>query len=63
MNEKMKLLKKILSGSKEFSFSGSTLILKSYYTGETINLDLSCIDEEMLEQLFVDEEDLIDDEW
>lgn len=56
MNEKLQLLQDILAGSIEFTFEGSVLILRGYYTGKEIQLDLSKIDEQMLEHLFyVDE--------
>lgn len=62
--KEMDLLKEILAGSKEYSFeygnNGMTVLkIKGYYTGKTIKLDLSYINEEMLSELLVveDEED------
>lgn len=39
----IKKLKEILYGSKEYSFDGTTLNLKGYYSGERISLDLSVL--------------------
>lgn len=63
MDKEMDILQKIINGSKEFSMNGSTLTLKSYYSGETIKLDLQCIDEEILEQLIVTEDDEDEEYW
>jgi hypothetical protein len=63
MDKEMDILQKIINGSKEFSMNGSILTLKSYYSGETIKLDLQCIDEEMLEQIIVTEDDEVDEDW
>ena len=49
--------RKIVKGSKEYRFTGSILTIKGYYTGDTIKLDLSCIDEEMLEEIIVEDDE------
>lgn len=53
---------KILRGSKQFTMNGSTLEVTGYYTGETLMLDLSRMDEDMLNRLQVDEGDE-EEEW
>lgn len=62
MEEKLELLQKILHSSKEFTFNGTVLTIRHYYTGDSINLDLSMIDEDMLSELIVDDDDLDEDE-
>lgn len=57
----MDKFQKILNGSKQYQFDGPVLTITSYYTGEEIKLDLSALDEEMLEQLIVVEDDFEDD--
>lgn len=47
---------RIINGSKQFSFNGSILEITGYYTGETIRLDLSLLDDEMLETLQAEDE-------
>ena len=42
---------KIINGSKVFSFDGPVLEIKSYRTGESIQLDLSKLTPEMFEEL------------
>lgn len=42
---------RIICDSKEFWFDGSVLTIRGYYSGESLKLDLSKLDEEMLEQL------------
>lgn len=46
----------IIHGSKQFDFSGPILTIQGYYTGKTVKLDLSQIDEEMLKALLVEED-------
>ena len=47
---------RIINGSKQYKFNGSILEITGYYTGETIRLDLSLLDDEMLETLQVEDE-------
>lgn len=52
--------KEVLLGSKEFYFEygdeGSTvLVLKGYYTGKEIKIDLSRINDDMFKELVVEE--------
>lgn len=54
--------RKIVKGSKEYSFSGTVLTLKGYYTGETVKLDLGLIDEKMLKEIIIKNEDEDDEE-
>ena len=62
--ENLEKLKRILHGSKQFTFNGCKLILMGYYTGEEVILDLSKIDETMLSILISDSADEDDeDEW
>ena len=61
--ENLEKLKRILNGSKEFTFNGCKLILRGYYTGEEVILDLSKIDENMLSILISDNKDEDEDEW
>ena len=61
--EDIKTLQKIINGSKEYSFSGTVLTIKSYYTGESIKLDLSLIDEDMLEEIIVRDDGDFEDEY
>jgi len=53
----------IVRGSKQFTFNGSTLEVTGYYTGETLRLDLSKLDEDILNALQVDDDYNEDDEW
>lgn len=41
----------IINGSKEYSFKGTILTVKNYYTGQAIKLDLGRLTEEILEEL------------
>lgn len=61
--EDIKKLQEIINGSIEYSFSGTVLTIKSYYTGESIKLDLSLIDEDMLEEIIVRDDDEFEDEY
>lgn len=56
---------RIIRGSKEFSFEGSVLVIRGYYTGEVLRLDLGELDEDTLDLLQVDEEteDDIEDDY
>lgn len=45
--------KKIINGSKSFRMENTILIITSYYTGESIAIDLESINEEMLKDLIV----------
>lgn len=47
----------ILRGSKEYEFNGTVLTITPYYGGESVKLDLSLINEEMLETLIVEDDD------
>ena len=50
-------LHRILNASKRYEMNGSVLTLTHYYTGEEIKLDLSKLDEEVLEEIMVEEEE------
>ena len=64
MSNDIKTLRKIIGGSIEYSFSGTVLKITSYYTGESIKLDLSLIDEEILKEIIVKNDDGdFDDEY
>lgn len=60
MNNDINVLYEIIEGSKEYSFSGTILTLKGYYTGKTIKIDLSKINKEILNMIMVEDED---EEW
>lgn len=47
----------LINGSKQYRFDGTVLTVTGYYTGKQIRLDLSKIDEEMLEALIAEDED------
>ena len=48
-------LMKILNSSKEFDFkNGHILVIKEYYGNKQIALDLSKLNEDMVEEIFVD---------
>lgn len=53
-----KQFQKLLHSSKRYEMNGSILIISDYYTGEKINLDLSRIDEEMLNNLSLTDDEL-----
>lgn len=57
MNEKYEAFKHILNRSKEYSFEGSVLTLRDYHTGETVEIDLSLIDQDTFEEIVVEEEE------
>lgn len=42
---------RILRGSKEYAFEDTVLVVRSYYTGDEIRLDLDNLTDEMLEEL------------
>ena len=61
--EDIKTLQKIINGSKEYSFNGTVLTIKGYYTGESIKLDLSLVDEKILKKIIARDDDDFDDEY
>ena len=54
-------LQHILAGSKQYQFDGPILTITNYYTGEEIKLDLSRLDEEVLNELIVQDDEFEDD--
>lgn len=62
MSNDIKTLRKIIGGSIEYSFSGTILKITSYYTGESIKLDLSLINEEILKEIIAKDDDDFEDE-
>ena len=52
----------IIRGSKSYEFNGPILTITSYYGGESVKLDLSLLNEEILDQLQYEEEDEDDEE-
>lgn len=46
---------KLLQGSLRYEMHNGTLTLTGYYSGKEINLDLTRITEEMLEELIVED--------
>lgn len=64
IDEKFDDLQEILYSSKEFDFKNSTVLrVRQYYGNKEIYLDLSKIDKEMLENLYVDEKDLYKEDY
>ena len=61
-NNDINTLREIIGGSKEYSFSGTVLTLTGYHTGETIKLDLSKINKEILNVIMAEDEDEDEDE-
>lgn len=56
-------VRRILSGSKEYEFSGSVLTVRDYYDRQNkFSIDLSKLTQEMLEELKPDEDDEYE-EW
>lgn len=49
--------REIVFRSKEFTFYGSVLEIRGYYSGKRVRLDLGNIDEEMFEELVVDDDE------
>lgn len=53
----------ILRGSKQFEFiNDTTLRITSYYTGESVDLDLTEMSEDAFEEMFVPNEENEDEE-
>lgn len=50
-------LQRILRRSKEFTFEGTVLVIRDYYTGQTVKLDLECVTNEMFEDLVYEDEE------
>lgn len=50
-------LRRLLNGSIRYEFEGSVLELQSYWTGQSIKLDLYRITDEMLERLIVEDDE------
>lgn len=55
-------VRNIISGSKSYEFNGPILTITSYFGGESVKLNLSLLNEEILDQLQVDDEDENDEE-
>ena len=53
---------RLIHGSIEYEIKGGTLKIKSYYTGDYVELNLDNIDPEMFENLTSSEESE-EDEW
>ena len=51
----------ILNGSISYEFDGTVLKVTSYFTGETVRLDLGNITQEMLDELQVEDDN--EEEW
>lgn len=52
---------RLIHGSIEYSISGGTLKIKSYYTGDYVELNLDNIDPEMFHILTSNEE--VEEDW
>lgn len=53
--------RRVVNGSKQFTFEGSVLVLTDYYTGERTKIDLALIDEDVFNEIVVDDEDMEDE--
>lgn len=51
----------ILNGSINYEFDGTVLKVTSYFTGETVRLDLGNLTQEMLDELQVEDDN--EEEW
>ena len=51
----------ILNGSISYEFDGTVLKITSYFTGETVRLDLGNLTQEMLDELQVEDDN--EEEW
>lgn len=51
----------ILNGSISYEFDGTVLKVTSYFTGETVRLDLGNLTQEMLDELQVEDDN--EEEW
>ena len=62
--EKIELLDEILNSSIEFDVKKHRYLwIRKYYGNKEIYLDLSKIDKDMMEQLFIEEEKVYDDDY
>ena len=62
--EKIELLDEILNSSIEFDVKKHRYLwIRQYYGNKEIYLNLSKIDKDMMEQLFVEEEKVYDDDY
>lgn len=62
--EKIELLDEILNSSIEFDIEKHRYLwIRQYYGNKEIYLDLSKIDKDMMEQLFIEEEKVYDDDY
>ena len=60
----MRTFRRIVNGSKRYEFdSGMILTVTDYMTGDSVKLDLSCLTEEMLEELIVEDDEDEEEEW
>ena len=62
--EKIELLDEVLNSSIEFDVKKHRFLwIRQYYGNKEIYLDLSKIDKDMMEQLFIEEEKVYDDDY
>ena len=62
--EKIELLDEILNSSIEFDVKKHRFLwIRQYYGNKEIYLDLSKIDKDMMEQLFIEEEKVYNDDY
>lgn len=54
---------RIINGSKRYEFITDTILeITDYFSGDSIKLDLSCLTDEMLEELTVEDDEYWDEE-
>ena len=62
--EKIELLDEVLNSSIEFDVKKHRFLwIRQYYENKEIYLDLSKIDKDMMEQLFIEEEKVYNDDY
>lgn len=62
--EKIELLDEVLNSSIEFDVKKHCFLwIRQYYGNKKIYLDLSNIDKDMMEQLFIEEEKVYNDDY
>ena len=58
MDRAYELFQDILTGSMEYTIQDNILVLTGYYSGKSVSIDLTAIDEEMFETICVDSDEM-----
>jgi len=58
MDKAYELYQDILIGSMEYTVQDNILILTGYYSGKSVSIDLTAIDEDMFETICVDSDEM-----